>query len=76
MKLVEGIDYLHAFAAKAAEIDGHFLTTREAFRVSTKANLSAYDSVYFELAQRENLPLATLDKALREAAVKAGISTL
>ena len=53
----EGIDYLHAFAATVAEIDGDFLTVHEAFRVCTEANLNAYDSVYFELAQRENLAI-------------------
>ena len=72
----EGIDYLHAFATTIAEIDGNFLTVREAFRVCTEAKLTAYDSVYFELAQRESLPLASLDKALREAAARAGIPTL
>ena len=35
--------------------------------------LSAYDATYLELAARENLPLATLDKALRAAAKKAGV---
>jgi predicted nucleic acid-binding protein len=72
----EGIGYLHDFAATVAEIDGNFLTVRDAFRVCLEANLTAYDSVYFELAQRENLPIATLDKALRETATRAGISTL
>ena len=34
-------------------------------------NLSSYDAAYLELAIRENLPLASLDKALIKAAKKA-----
>ncbi len=36
--------------------------------------LSAYDAAYLELAQRRELPLATLDLHLRTAAKAAGIS--
>jgi predicted nucleic acid-binding protein len=35
--------------------------------------LSAYDAAYLELAIRENAALATLDKALRRAAKRAGV---
>ncbi|TAL87882.1 MAG: PIN domain-containing protein [Rhodanobacter sp.] len=35
-------------------------------------NLSAYDAAYLELALREQLPLATLDKDLRAACHAAG----
>jgi len=38
--------------------------------------LSVYDAAYLALALRERLPLATLDKALRDAAVAAGVSLL
>jgi predicted nucleic acid-binding protein len=38
--------------------------------------LSAYDAAYLELALRENLPLATLDHQLQDAARKAGIALL
>jgi predicted nucleic acid-binding protein len=36
--------------------------------------LTAYDAAYLALAIREQLPLATLDKALRTAAQAAGIA--
>jgi predicted nucleic acid-binding protein len=36
--------------------------------------LTVYDASYLELAQREALPLATLDQPLRAAALAAGIS--
>ena len=35
--------------------------------------LSAYDACYLELAMRLSLPLATLDRSLRNAAKEAGI---
>jgi len=35
--------------------------------------LTVYDAAYLELAQRRRLPLATLDKALLDAARKAGV---
>lgn len=72
----EGLDYLSTFAATVAEVDSYFLNVREAFRISTEAGLTAYDSVYFDLARREKLPLATVDKTLRDAASKAGIAAL
>lgn len=37
-------------------------------------NLSSYDAAYLELAIREGLPLATLDKGLIKAAKKADIA--
>jgi predicted nucleic acid-binding protein len=36
-------------------------------------NLSSYDAAYLELAIREGLPIATLDKDLRKAAIKADV---
>lgn len=39
-------------------------------------SLSAYDASYLELAERRGLGLATLDRRLARAAVKAGINPL
>jgi predicted nucleic acid-binding protein len=36
--------------------------------------LSAYDAAYLEVAMRRELPLATLDRRLREAAAAAGVA--
>jgi predicted nucleic acid-binding protein len=36
--------------------------------LATKYQLSSYDALYLELAIRQNIPLITLDKALRQAA--------
>lgn len=38
--------------------------------------LSVYDAAYLELAKRRNLPLATLDRRLAEAAQAAGVALL
>ena len=36
-------------------------------------NLSSYDAAYLEIAIRESLPIATLDKDLKKAVVKAEV---
>jgi predicted nucleic acid-binding protein len=38
--------------------------------------LTSYDAVYLDLAQRRKLPLATLDEPLRKAAKKLGVKLL
>lgn len=58
-------------------IDVDHLTAHQAFSrtlsLSRAYKLSGHDSAYLELAIREGLPLATLDKDLRKAAVKADV---
>jgi predicted nucleic acid-binding protein len=49
---------------------------RFAIEIGQQFQLTAYDAVYLELARREELPLATLDKGLRAAAAKAGVASL
>ena len=36
--------------------------------------LTIYDAAYYKLAKRQDLPLATLDKALRQAAAAVGVA--
>jgi len=48
----------------------------EIMELSRRHKLTIYDAAYLELAQREHLPLATLDKALEAAARSAGIALL
>jgi predicted nucleic acid-binding protein len=38
--------------------------------------LTTYDAIYLDLAVRRNLPLATLDDALRKSARKLGVSLI
>jgi predicted nucleic acid-binding protein len=53
------------------------LTARQAFSrtlsLSRAYKLSSYDAAYLELAIREGLPLATLDKDLKKAAKQADV---
>jgi predicted nucleic acid-binding protein len=45
-------------------------------RFADRFALTVYDAVYLELAQRRNLPLATLDAELREGAAGLGVELL
>jgi predicted nucleic acid-binding protein len=45
-------------------------------RLARTHRLSVYDAAYLELAQRECLPLATLDAELRKAAAAEGVALL
>jgi predicted nucleic acid-binding protein len=49
---------------------------RQAADLARRFQLTVYDAVYLELAKRESVPIATLDKGLRTAAVKAGVALL
>jgi predicted nucleic acid-binding protein len=57
-----------------ADTDAHVWTTT--LRLSDRYALTIYDACYLELAQRRNLPLATLDQALRAAAQALGLPLL
>jgi prevent-host-death family protein len=46
---------------------------KEVSALSRREGLTAYDAAYLELAMREGLPLATLDRQLREAAARLGV---
>lgn len=46
------------------------------FRFARQYRLSFYDAAYLAVAQRNQLPLATLDKALQAAALAAGVPLL
>ncbi len=57
-----------------ADTDAHVWTTT--LRLSDRYALTIYDACYLELAQRRNLPLATLDQELRAAAHALGLPLL
>lgn len=54
-----------------AETDAYVWTT--IIGIADRQRITVYDAAYLELAARRGLALATLDKALRRAAVEAGI---
>ena len=45
----------------------------EIFRLGKRYHLSGYDAVYFELAKRLNLPIASADRGIRSAAANHGV---
>jgi predicted nucleic acid-binding protein len=57
-------------------VDSNLKSVREAYALARKYQLSSYDGIYLQLAVDAGLPLATLDKGLRTAAVKAGVALL
>jgi len=52
----------------------HVPDERAVLRLARTRLLSVYDAAYLELAQRESIPLATLDYGLRKAAADEGVS--
>ena len=64
---------LEQLIIQAIETRSDFWSTKQALKTAREFQLSAYDGVYLETARSENLPLATLDKSLRSAAVRAGV---
>lgn len=54
--------------------DAHIWTS--AVRFSDRYGLTIYDACYLDLSERLNLPLATLDHKLQDAAIRLGLSTL
>jgi len=44
------------------------------FRLADRHGLTVYDAAYLDLALREGLPLASLDKALCKAAENSGVA--
>ena len=51
-------------------------TFRQIATTARSLRLTAYDAFYLEIARSEGVPLATLDRALRAAAPKAGVELL
>jgi len=58
------------------DADTNRRTTADAFSLARQFSLTSYDATYLELANRLNLPLATLDKALIQAAKKIDVEIL
>ena len=69
-------DLADDFLVAQAEIISAFPGMREILRLARELGLTSYDALYVDLARREGLPLATLDKRLRGAAAKAGVALL
>lgn len=61
---------IHADAAPAARAFGEILA------LARQEGLSSYDAAYLDLALRRGLPLASRDKALIQAARRAGVAAI
>lgn len=46
------------------------------YTLAKSENLTVYDAAYLELSIRESCSIATLDKALKKAAIKQGVKVL
>jgi predicted nucleic acid-binding protein len=67
--------FLHALPIKLDhETADHAWT--ETVHLAERFALSSYDAAYLELAQRQRLPLASLDEDLRTAAAALGMAVL
>jgi predicted nucleic acid-binding protein len=67
------LDNVDGLIASVIDESAEVISFRQAHSAARMFKLTAYDAAYFETARREHLPLATLDRALGEAAKKAGV---
>jgi len=72
-EIVEALRYLDVILAKSIEVATDSFSIRTILSTARAFSLTAYDAVYLETALRHGLALATLDRALRAAAAKAGV---
>ena len=72
----QGLLDLETFFASLTQVDQAPPTIRQLANLARSHQLTVYEAVYLELAQREGLPLATLDGSLKAAAAKVGVSLL
>lgn len=71
----DSILYLELLSSYPIQVDP-VQDERTSFRFARLYRLSFYDAAYLALAHREGIPIATLDKDLRTAALQAGVPLL
>lgn len=64
------------FAQLPIEVDRTAVRPSELLALALRFGLSSYDAAYLELALRRQLPIATVDGPLREAAIASGVGVL
>ncbi|HKT88904.1 MAG TPA: type II toxin-antitoxin system VapC family toxin [Candidatus Sulfotelmatobacter sp.] len=62
--------------AGSIEVSRGSIPIRRAVNAGRSAGLTAYDAAYLDLANNQQLPLATLDQGLAKAALKFGVTLL
>lgn len=67
--------FLTALAELSIEVDhgAPLDIIRGGVALAQQYGLTAYDAAYVEVAERERLPLATLDRRMGDAALRAGV---
>jgi len=71
-----GFLQLEIIMVSGIQVNSDVASLQELLATARAFHLTACDAVYLDLARREGLPLATLDKGLRAAAAKAGVALL
>lgn len=56
------------------DLAAHERARGEVLSLARQEGLTVYDAAYLELAMRQGLPIATLDRQLRDAAVRVGVA--
>ena len=74
--LDDALTTIQVTVAQAIDTETNFIPAGEALANACSYQLTAHDAVYLDLARREKVPLATLDKNLRTAAARAGINAM
>jgi predicted nucleic acid-binding protein len=75
-EVAEASATLRQLSPARLRLDVSVLTLDELTRSAREYGLTAYDAAYLLLGLRENVPIATLDKALRAAMARAGVALL
>lgn len=66
--------FLDFLSELSFQVDEMPYNTKNLLMISNTYGLSAYDSVYMDLAVRMQIPLATFDKKIRSVAYLAGVT--
>ncbi|MGH9759759.1 MAG: type II toxin-antitoxin system VapC family toxin [Blastocatellia bacterium] len=72
----DSLTHLEQLLSRGIESNMDFVPARQAFATAQAYHLSAYDSVYLNLARQQKIPLATLDRQLSAAALQAHVELL
>jgi len=72
-EVTDSLADIEEIIVQATQTSGDLVPVRQALTTARTFQLTAYDAVYLDTARREGLPLATLDRSLRAAAVRASV---
>jgi predicted nucleic acid-binding protein len=75
-QVVHSMSLVERLLGETIEMTAAVVSFRQILSTARSLRLTAYDAVYLETARSEGVPLATLDRALRAAAAKAGVDLL